>query len=85
MQRFKWLALAGALTLPFAAWSHNATLNKDGCHKGKRHADYHCHAGPLKDRSYASEEEAKKAMILEAISPKKKSSAGETHEDRDPS
>ena len=85
MRRLTLLTLAAALSTPLAVLAHSEALNKDGCHEGKRAPDYHCHEGALKDRRYKSKEEAEKALIREAITPKKKSSAGESDQGRDPS
>lgn len=85
MRSTTFIALAAALALPMAAWSHSEPLNKDGCHEDKRFGEYHCHDGVLKDRRFKSEDEARQALILESITPQKQSSAGEAEGDRDPS
>lgn len=85
MQPVKSILLASLLALPMAAWSHSAPLSKDGCHEDKRFGEYHCHEGVLKDRRFKTEDEARQALIQAAITPRKKSSAGEPEGDRDPS
>ncbi|MDJ0654711.1 MAG: hypothetical protein QNJ40_11180 [Xanthomonadales bacterium] len=83
---FRFMVLALALAFAGSAYGHSeAPLNKDGCHKGKRHQDYHCHQGELKDRRFKNEQEARRALIQARIAAKGESSAGQPEGDVDPS
>ena len=67
------------MALFFALSAHGHTddsLNKNGCHQGKRDVAYHCHEGVLKDRRFKSEEEAKKALIQARITAKNQGTSG---------
>ncbi|MEM7708637.1 MAG: hypothetical protein AAF358_23980 [Pseudomonadota bacterium] len=87
MKNFRLLlaGLLGTLLSP-AILAHDTSLNEDGCHKGKKHDDYHCHAGALEGRKFQNPEQAAQALITEAVRPKDQSTAGQPEpEDRDPS
>ncbi|MEM9184278.1 MAG: hypothetical protein AAGB27_14085, partial [Pseudomonadota bacterium] len=53
--------LLGTLLSP-AILAHDTALNEDGCHKGKKHDDYHCHAGALEGRKFQNPEQAAQAL-----------------------
>jgi len=48
--------------LPIHLFSHGGGLDSMGCHHDRRNGGYHCHRGPLAGQSFASKEQAEKAL-----------------------
>src|ERR671918_2611267 len=51
------LSMWGLLLAPLTAWPHDGGLDAHGCHKDRKHGDYHCHQGPLAGHSYPSQQD----------------------------
>ncbi len=51
-----------ALILAVALLPHGGGLDSLGCHRDRKQGGYHCHQGPLADRSFASKAEALEAL-----------------------
>lgn len=49
-------------TLSGSAWAHGGGLDALGCHHNRKLGGYHCHRGPLAGQSFASKEEALRAL-----------------------
>lgn len=50
------------IVVPHIASAHGGGLDSLGCHHNRKLGGYHCHRGPLAGRSFASKEEALKAL-----------------------
>ena len=60
---FRNLLFIVCLAAPVSALAHaGPSVDKYGCHKDRRQGGYHCHRGPLKDQSFASQMEMLKEL-----------------------
>ena len=57
--------VAASLSMMFianVAYAHGGGLDGMGCHHNRKQGGYHCHRGPLAGQSFATKEDAIKAM-----------------------
>jgi len=62
LRRFLVLVILCLLSVPLGLDSHGGGLDSLGCHHNRKLGGYHCHRGPLAGRSFASKDEALKAL-----------------------
>jgi hypothetical protein len=60
----RWLAIVLAVLglAPVEASAHGGGLDQLGCHHDRRRGGYHCHRGPLAGRSFATKDDALRAL-----------------------
>jgi hypothetical protein len=58
------------MAYPVAAVAHGGGLDGYGCHQDHKHGGYHCHKGPLKGKSFATQ-----AQMLDALHDKSANAA----------
>src|SRR3989338_7085144 len=62
LRRFLVLVILCLLSVPLGLDSHGGGLDSLGCHHNRKLGGYHFHRGPLAGRSFASKDEALKAL-----------------------